>query len=336
MTQAVWSTAHGRPARDDARTAARRPSRLASHVDPILAAAAAPLWVVAPEPAHARRRPDRRRRARSASRLLARRAAISASDGGAGMVALAYLVYPWVVWTSIDAMHPLTLAIPSSSLLRLGARRRPARRLRAVRPSLAALTGELMGLDPRRARASGTRSRGDGGGSDWRSPRSGRRGRWSRSTSSCRRSRTVRARTTARFVAVGGSPQGLVRTLFTDPGCARHGPRDERQPGLRLPAGGALRRLLPARSRPRRGGAPAGAREHALRLACLHGSAAALHRGRAPVPARRERARYRAPPSRAEDARCGAVLGMSVLLLAIVGPFSGTDARASLPERALA
>ena len=35
-----------------------------------------------------------------------------ASDNAALLVSLAYLVYPWLAWTALDAIHPVTFAIP--------------------------------------------------------------------------------------------------------------------------------------------------------------------------------------------------------------------------------
>jgi uncharacterized membrane protein len=68
-----------------------------------------------------------------------------ASERVAFIVALVYLSYPWLAWTALDAMHPLTLAIPlflfAIWFLDTG-RVIPF----AVCAALVASTGELMGL----------------------------------------------------------------------------------------------------------------------------------------------------------------------------------------------
>lgn len=143
MVQAVWSTAHGRPLEVTNGFTGEQMVRLGSHVDPILALLA-PLWIVAPTPL-----------------LLAavQIAAVAAgvlplfwlarrrlrSETAAGLIALAYLVYPWTAWTAADAFHPVTLAIPLLLFCvwfldtdRLG----PF----AVCAVLAASTGELVGV----------------------------------------------------------------------------------------------------------------------------------------------------------------------------------------------
>ena len=110
MVQAVWSTAHGRPLEVTSGATGEQIVRLGNHVDPILALLA-PLWLLAPTP-----------------QLLigVQIVAVASgafplfwlgrrrlgSDGAAGCVALAYLVYPWTAWTAADAFHPVTLAIP--------------------------------------------------------------------------------------------------------------------------------------------------------------------------------------------------------------------------------
>ena len=110
MVQAVWSTSEGRFLESTNGATGEQASRLASHVDPILAALA-PLWIIAPTPLTlvavqivavslgtlpvfwlARRRLE--------------------SERVAAVLAAAYLAYPWVAWTAVDVFHPVTLAIP--------------------------------------------------------------------------------------------------------------------------------------------------------------------------------------------------------------------------------
>ena len=109
MVQAVWSTAHGRPL-EITDTTGEQMARLGSHVDPILVALA-PLWVVAPTPLLL---VAVQIAAVACGALpvfwLARRH--TGSERVAGVLALAYLAYPWIAWTAVDAFHPVTLAIP--------------------------------------------------------------------------------------------------------------------------------------------------------------------------------------------------------------------------------
>jgi uncharacterized membrane protein len=142
MVQAVWSTAHGRPL-ETTLLSGEQAVRLASHVDPILVLFA-PAWLLWPSP------------------LLLAFVQIGAcalgalpvfwlgrrhlaSERAAGLLALAYLAYPWLVWTALDAMHPVTLAIPLFlyAIWFLDSDRLWAFAACAV---LIAATGELMGL----------------------------------------------------------------------------------------------------------------------------------------------------------------------------------------------
>ncbi|MFN2467732.1 MAG: DUF2079 domain-containing protein [Gaiellaceae bacterium] len=109
MTQAVWATAHGHPLRvTDVR--GDQISRLASHVDPILAAFA-PLWWVWPSP----------------SMLLVVQAILVSlgalpvywlarkhlgSERAALGFAFAYLLYPPVQWLTLNEFHAVALACP--------------------------------------------------------------------------------------------------------------------------------------------------------------------------------------------------------------------------------
>lgn len=142
MVQAVWSTTQGRPL-EMTDAVGDQVSRLAAHVDPILVLLA-PLWLVAPSPLTLA---AVQVVAVAAGALpvfwLARRS--TGSETAAGMLALAYLVYPWVAWTAVDAFHPVTLAIP---LLLFAVWFLETDRfwLCALCAALALATGELMGI----------------------------------------------------------------------------------------------------------------------------------------------------------------------------------------------
>lgn len=107
MTQAVWSTAHGRPL-DVTELGGDQISRLGAHVDPILLLFT-PLWWMWPSP----------------SMLLAAQAAVVAlgalpvfwlgrkhlrSESAGSLCAVAYLVFPAVQWLALDDFHPVALA----------------------------------------------------------------------------------------------------------------------------------------------------------------------------------------------------------------------------------
>jgi uncharacterized membrane protein len=142
MAHAVWNTTQGRPLETTA-TTGEQASRLASHVDPLLVLLA-PLWIVAPSPLT----------------LAATQVAVLAigalplfwlarrhlgSESIAAVLALGYLFYPWLAWTALDAIHPVTFAIPLllfSVWFLDGDRLVPF----AIAAILAASTGELMGL----------------------------------------------------------------------------------------------------------------------------------------------------------------------------------------------
>jgi uncharacterized membrane protein len=109
MVQAVWSTAAGRPL-EVTNLQGEQVSRLASHVDPLLAAFA-PLWLLWPSPS-----------------LLLVAQAIAVAVGAvpvfwlaqkhlrstyAGVAfAFAYLLYPPVQWLTLDDFHAVALACP--------------------------------------------------------------------------------------------------------------------------------------------------------------------------------------------------------------------------------
>jgi len=142
MVQAVWSTAHGRPL-EMTLLSGEQAVRLASHADPILVLFA-PLFVVWPSPL-------------ALASVQIGACALGAlpvfwlgrrhldSEKAAGLLALAYLAYPWLAWTALDAMHPVTLAIPLFlySIWFLDTDRMWGFALCAI---LIAATGELMGL----------------------------------------------------------------------------------------------------------------------------------------------------------------------------------------------
>jgi len=109
MTQAVWSTAHGRPL-DVTELGGDQISRLGAHVDPILALFA-PLWLVWPSP----------------TMLLVVQAVAVAlgalpiswlgrkhlgSDWAGALCGLGYLTYPAVQWLALDEFHPVAIACP--------------------------------------------------------------------------------------------------------------------------------------------------------------------------------------------------------------------------------
>jgi uncharacterized membrane protein len=143
MVQAVWSTAHGHPLESTHGLTGEQVSRLGSHVDPILALLA-PAWLVFPTPL-----------------LLAFVQVFAVASGAlplfwiarrrlsspraAGLLALAYLAYPWTAWAALDVFHPVVLAIP---LFLFCVWFLETERLVpfAVGAVLAAATGELMGL----------------------------------------------------------------------------------------------------------------------------------------------------------------------------------------------
>lgn len=214
MVQAVWSTAHGSPLEVTDGSTGEQMARVGAHVDPFLALLA-PLWMTWPSPLVL---------------ALAQIVVVSlgalpvfwlgrrhlGSDRIAGLLALAYLAYPWVATSAVAAVHPVTFAITfflfcvwfldADRLLPF-----------AVFAALAMTTGELMalpvlGLGVWYALARGKRAAGAG---------------------------IVAVAAAWTFVAiyvvvpaargegsmfygfyddVGGSPQGVVRTLVSDPG----------------------------------------------------------------------------------------------------------------------
>jgi uncharacterized membrane protein len=109
VVQVVWSTAHGRFLENTA-TDGTQMSRLGSHVDPFLALFA-PLWWVWPSPAMIT---TLQAVALAAGALpvfwLARK---HTGDPRAGLcLALAYLLLPAVQWNALDDIHAVTFAVP--------------------------------------------------------------------------------------------------------------------------------------------------------------------------------------------------------------------------------
>jgi uncharacterized membrane protein len=213
MVQAVWSTAHGRPLEVTDATG-DQVVRLASHVDPVLVLLA-PFWIVAPSPLTL----AAIQIAGVASGALpvfwlARRHL--GSEKAAGLLALAYLAYPWLAWTALDAMHPVTLAIP---FFLYGIWFLDSRRLWpfAACALLALSTGELMGLPLAALGIWYWLARGErrvglttvAAGITW-------------TLVSLElvvpAFRDGESRFYERYESVGGSPLGIAETVFTDPG----------------------------------------------------------------------------------------------------------------------
>ncbi|MGI8885964.1 MAG: DUF2079 domain-containing protein [Gaiellaceae bacterium] len=213
MTQAVWSTAQGRPL-DITEGTGDQIVRLGAHVDPVLALLA-PFWIVAPTPLTLAAVQIGATALGALPVFWLARRHLGSERAGA-VAALAYLLYPWVAWTSLDAMHPVTFAIPLFlyAIWSLDDDRLWAFVVCAV---LILATGELMGIPiaglgvwywlrqgrPRAGLAIVA------GGVAW--------------TSICLALIIPAARGDAspfydRFASVGGSPGGLLRTAFTDPG----------------------------------------------------------------------------------------------------------------------
>ena len=215
MIQAVWSTAHGRVLESTDGATGEQVSRLASHADPFLVLLS-PLWILWPSPLVL---------------ALAQIVVVSlgalpvfwlgrkhlGSERAAALMALGYLAYPWVVTSAASAIHPVTFAVPlylyciwfldTKRLLPFG-----------LCAALAMSTGELMGvpvagLGVWYALARGRRVAGSviaAAGIAWTVlavyvvvP-------------------TAQGGDSSRYYSfydgVGGSPQGVVETVFTDPG----------------------------------------------------------------------------------------------------------------------
>jgi uncharacterized membrane protein len=143
MVQAVWSTTEGRVLEMTDGATGEQVLRLGLHVDPFLVLLA-PLWIVWPSPL---------------SLAFAQVVAVSlgalpvfwlgrrhlGSERTAGLLALAYLAYPWLAWSAVGAIHPVTFAIPLY-LLCIWFLDTNRLLLFSVCALLAMSTGELMGL----------------------------------------------------------------------------------------------------------------------------------------------------------------------------------------------
>jgi uncharacterized membrane protein len=109
MTQAVWSTAHGRPFESTELTG-RQIIRLGAHVDPILALFA-PLWRIWPSPVMLL----------SAQIFALASGAIPVfwlgrkylpSERAAAYMAFTYLLYPGLQWRALNEFYPSLIAVP--------------------------------------------------------------------------------------------------------------------------------------------------------------------------------------------------------------------------------
>jgi uncharacterized membrane protein len=143
MVQAVWSTAHGRPLEITQSATGEEMVRLGGHVDPFLVLLT-PLWMIWPSPLVL---------------SLAQIVVVSLgalpvywlgrrhleSDAVAGLLALGYLAYPWTATSAVGSIHPVTFAIP---MFLFGIWFLDNERVVpfAVCAALALSTGELMGL----------------------------------------------------------------------------------------------------------------------------------------------------------------------------------------------
>jgi uncharacterized membrane protein len=214
MVQAVWSTANGRPLEVTDAVTGDQFTRLGAHVDPFLVLLS-PLWLVWGSPL-----------VLALGQIvvvslgalpvfwLARRHL--GSESAAGLLALAYLAYPWTATSAGAPIHPVTFAIPLYlfCLWFLDSERLLPFAFFAV---LAMSTGELMGLPIAALGIWYALAR--------RKPRAG--------------AAIALLGAAWTFVAiylvvphyagrdslyfgfydhVGGSPAGVVRTLFSDPG----------------------------------------------------------------------------------------------------------------------
>jgi len=143
MVQAVWSTAHGRPLEMTAGATGEQMLRLGAHADPFLVLLA-PVWLIWPSPL-----------ALALAQIavvalgalpvfwLARRHC--GSERVAGLLALGYLAYPWVATSAVAAIHPVTFAI-TFFLLCIWFLEIDRLALFGTCAVLAMSTGELMGL----------------------------------------------------------------------------------------------------------------------------------------------------------------------------------------------
>jgi uncharacterized membrane protein len=213
MVQSVWSTTRGRPL--EMTDGVEQITRLGAHVDPILVLFA-PLWWIQPDPE---------------TLILGQAAALAAglypvvrlalkytgSRVAAALLGGWYLAFPWILWNAVNDVHPVTLAIPLLlyAIWFLDEHHLGRFALVAV---LALACGELVGLTVAAlglwyALARGRPRAGlviAAGGAAW--------------TAAClllvipHFNDGQESRYYSLFESVGGSPTGLVETLFTDPG----------------------------------------------------------------------------------------------------------------------
>lgn len=214
MVQAVWSTADGRPLEVTHGSTGEQMLRLGGHVDPFLALLT-PLWLGWPSPL-----------ALALAQIVV--VALGAlpvfwlarlrlgSERIAALLALAYLAYPWVATSAAAAIHPVTFAI---TFLLFCVWFLETDRLWpfALFAALAMSTGELMGLPVAGLGiwfALAHRQRRVGGaiamaGAAWT---------FIAVYVVVPASRGGESIFFGFYDHVGGSPQGVVRTLFIDPG----------------------------------------------------------------------------------------------------------------------
>jgi uncharacterized membrane protein len=143
MVQAVWSTAEGRPLETTNSADGEQIVRLGGHADPFLVLLT-PVWSVWPSPL---------------SLAFAQVAVVALGalpvfwlarrhlhdEGIAGVLALAYLAYPWVATSAVSSIHPVTFAI-TFFLFCIWCLDTDRLVAFAVFAGLAMSTGELMGL----------------------------------------------------------------------------------------------------------------------------------------------------------------------------------------------
>ena len=109
MVQAVWWTAHGHPLQMT-NLHGKQISRLAAHVDPILAVFG-PLWWIWPSPDLLLVVQAIAVAAGAWPVFLLARKHLASSRAGLGF-ALAYLLYPATGWLTLNEFHPVSLATP--------------------------------------------------------------------------------------------------------------------------------------------------------------------------------------------------------------------------------
>ena len=109
MVQAVWWTAHGHPL-EMTNLHGQQISRLAAHVDPILALYG-PLWWIWPSPDLLLVTQALAIAAGAWPVYLLARKHLASSRAGLGF-ALAYLLYPATGWLTLNEFHPVALATP--------------------------------------------------------------------------------------------------------------------------------------------------------------------------------------------------------------------------------